>query len=139
MKSYFLIFFNKVFAFFIAFLLLTWIIILPFSLEIEILTGPILLFLKDWAPGLAYLILIVIVQNLVCRFIILQDSTKNTAIDNRRFYHLFAYFFYLNVSSTLVNFKHFLPTELWKFRIFFNRGQLLISITTGKWSSHSFI
>ena len=38
-----------------------------------------------------------VTQNLLCRFVIMQDSNINTAIDNRRVYHLVAYFFFLNV------------------------------------------
>ena len=38
-----------------------------------------------------------VAQNLLCRFVIMQDSKINTAIDNRRVYHLVAYFFFLNV------------------------------------------
>lgn len=39
-----------------------------------------------------------VAQMLLCKFVIMQDSNINTAIDNRRVYHLVAYFFFLNVS-----------------------------------------
>ena len=50
-------------------------------------------------PALLYLLASVILQNLLCRFLILQDPQLNTAIDNRRVYNLVAYFFFFNVSS----------------------------------------
>lgn len=79
--------------------MVTWLIILPFTLPIKIVRDKILELLVNWTPSIGYIIIIVLLQNVLCRFAILQDPAKNTAIDNRKLYHLFAYFFYLNVSQ----------------------------------------
>ena len=83
------------------FLLLGWGLILPIILPID--------FIKDWliqqiisiAPSLGYLFAIVILQHVLCRFIIMQNHNLDTAIDNRRVYNLAAYFFFFNVNREL--------------------------------------
>ena len=49
-------------------------------------------------PAWGYVFASVVLQNLLCRYLILQDPKLNTAIDNRRVYNLVAYFFFFNVS-----------------------------------------
>ena len=108
----------------IVLLLFAWLVILPFIVPIDFIKKFIIEKLIGVAPSLGYLIFIIgkelkiastfviftrplsfspftVLQNILCRFIIMQDSNINTAIDNRRVYNLVAYFFFLNVSILL--------------------------------------
>lgn len=83
---------------FVALLLISWLIALPLAIPIEPVKQFIIDKLQGLWPTLVYLVGMLLLQNLMCQFVILQDPSLNTAIDNRRVYNLFAYFFFFNVS-----------------------------------------
>ena len=88
----------QLFLAFIVMLLAAWLVFLPLIIPIVPIKNFVIEKLIGAAPTLAYLIGFIILQMLLCRFVILQDPTANTAIDNRRVYNLCAYFFFFNVS-----------------------------------------
>ena len=93
---------------FIVMLLATWLVVLPLSIPIVPIKDFVIEKLIGAAPTIAYLIGFIILQNVLCRFVILQDPVANTAIDNRRVYNLCAYFFFFNVSCPVIlNFDAF--------------------------------
>lgn len=83
----------------LVFVVITWGIILPMTLPIPIVRTALMDILKNKiAPTLAYVVFITVFQRVLCQYVLLQDPNKNAAIDNRRLYHLCAYFFYMTVS-----------------------------------------
>ena len=98
----------QLFLAFIVMLLATWLVVLPLSIPIVPIKDFVIEKLIGAAPTIAYLIGFIILQNVLCRFVILQDPVANTAIDNRRVYNLCAYFFFFNVSCPVIlNFDAF--------------------------------
>ena len=89
----------QLFLCFVVFLLISWLFVLPLAIPIIPIKDFIIEKLKGAAPTIGYLIGMILLQNIVVRFVILQDQNLNTAIDNRRVYNLFAYFFFFNVCS----------------------------------------
>ena len=88
----------QLFLAFIVMLLAAWLVFLPLIIPIDPIKNFVIEKLIGAAPTIAYLIGFIILQMVLCRFVILQDPTANTAIDNRRVYNLCAYFFFFNVS-----------------------------------------
>jgi len=80
-------------------LLLSWFIVLPFLIPIEPIRDFWIEFAIDYFPSMAWILVIIIVQELLARYVLLQDAKLDASIDNRRFYNLSTYFFYFNVSS----------------------------------------
>ena len=98
----------QLFLVFIVLLLATWLVVLPLMIPITPVKDFVIEKLIGAAPTIAYLIGFIILQNVLCRFIILQDPMANTAIDNRRVYNLCAYFFFFNVSyHSVLDVHHF--------------------------------
>lgn len=88
----------QLYLFFAILVLLCWCFILPLTVPIKSIQDYLTERIVTMVPALVYLFASVILQNLLCRFLILQDPQLNTAIDNRRVYNLVAYFFFFNVS-----------------------------------------
>jgi hypothetical protein len=107
-SAYFILGFNiqSLFVFAVG-LGITWGIILPFSIPIVFIRDFwIDLLLNTALPSGGYVLVLMVFQQILCRFVILQDYTKNSAIDNRRTYHLCAYFLYMTVSCIYVSSRH---------------------------------
>ena len=94
-------------------------------------------------PAWGYVFASVILQNLLCRFLILQDPNLNTAIDNRRVYNLVAYFFFFNVSyhGSLDKSTDYRMSLLESVRLFYELSMVLYSVcwTFSEWTFRPFL
>jgi len=85
------------------FLVATWAVVLPVTLPIPVVRDFFMNIVKhSVGPSIGYLTFIILVQRLLCQYVLLQDPTKNAAIDNRRIYHLCAYILYTTVRAVFI-------------------------------------
>jgi hypothetical protein len=98
-------YFFKLISFWAILVLVSWLFYIPFTLPIPGIRDYWISFAIDYLPGFIWVFIIIVFQSVLARFALLQDSTVDGSIDNRRFYHLVSYFFYFNVSNLYFSIK----------------------------------